>query len=142
MMPQLSTAKLIGIGLGALALIGFLAWVNGLRTERNELRAWQGEIVTVIQAEVPVDRRKSVKPGTVADEIRWLGREYRTHRQALEIQSERLIVAKQRTEGAQKSATEAAKRAVENDKARKVVRDRLTAPARTGGLTAEEWSQL
>lgn len=142
MFGPLSTAKLIGLGIGVLALIGFLAWVNGLRVERNELREWRDGIVTVAQAEVPVDRRRSVKAATVADEIRWLGREYRTHKSALEIQSAKLVAAKQRTEAAQDSATVASRRALENDKERKVVRDRLTAPARSGGLTANEWSQL
>ena len=83
-----------------------------------------------------------MKAGTVADEIRWLGREYRTYVEALHIQSEKLVAAKQRTEAAQISATEAAKRAQKSDKARKVVRDSLTAPTRSGGLTADEWSQL
>jgi ABC-type lipoprotein release transport system permease subunit len=36
--PGLSTAKLIGIGLGALAIIALLAMVNGWRVERNHLR--------------------------------------------------------------------------------------------------------
>lgn len=142
MIPGFSTAKLIAIGIGALALIGFLAWVNGLRTERNELRAWRDEIVVVVQSEVPPDRRKSVTAKTAGDEIHWLGREYRTHKAALERQSEQLRIAESKTEAAQESATVAARRAVESDKARKAVRDHLTAPARSGGLTADEWGQL
>lgn len=138
----LSTAKLIGVGIAALALIGFLAWVNSVRNERNELKAWQDGMVTVVTAEVPVDRRKTVKASTAADEIRWLGREYRTVSQALERQSEQLVAAKKQTEAAQDSATVAARRAVESDKARKALRDRLNAPTRSSGLTADEWSQL
>ena len=140
--PAFSTAKLIGFGIGALALLGFLAWVNGLRTERNELRDWQDGIVNAVSAEVPVERRKSVAANTAADEIRWLGQEYRTHVDALRIQSERLVAAKRRTESAQNNAAEASRKAVEADKARKAVRDRLIAPTRSGGLSGEEWSQL
>lgn len=140
--PTLSTPKLIAGGVGILALLLFVAWVRGLYSERNGLRAWRDDLVTVVRAEVPVDRRKSVSAKTAADEIRWLGREYRTHSDALRIQSERLVIAKQRTEGAQNAAAEAARRAVESDRARKAVRDRLTDPARTGGLTQDEWNQL
>lgn len=141
-MSGFSTAKLIGFGIAALALIGFLAWVNGLRNERNELKAWQDGLVTVVTAEVPVDRRKTVNATTVADEVRWLGREYRTLIQALERQSQQLRQAQQQTEAAQDSATEAARRAQESDKARKALRDRLTAPTRSSGLSLDEWSQL
>jgi hypothetical protein len=50
MIPALSTAKLIGIGVGALALIALVVTVLGWRSERNELRAWQGEVTSATVA--------------------------------------------------------------------------------------------
>ena len=142
MIPGFSTAKLIGFGIAALALIAFLAWVNGLRNERNALKAWQGDVVSVVRSEVPVERRKSVTAKTAGDEIHWLGREYRTHAEALRIQSEALKVAEGKTLAAQNSASDAARRAQEADKPRLVIRRQLADPKRQEGLKSSEWSQL
>jgi hypothetical protein len=43
--PQLSTAKLVGMGVGALALIAAVLWFRSVLGERAELRAWKVEVV-------------------------------------------------------------------------------------------------
>lgn len=141
-LPQVSTAKLIAGGIAALAVAIFVGLAFHWRSEMIERGEWRDQVVAVVQSEVPVDRRKAVTAKTAGDEIHWLGREYRTHKLALEKQSEQLVIAKGKTEAAQNSAALAAKRALDADKPRKAIRDRLTAPSRSGGLTADEWSQL
>lgn len=141
-LPQVSTAKLIMGGIAALAVAVFVGLAFHWRAEMIERGQWRDAILATVQSEVPVERRKSVTTKTAADEIHWLGREYRTHKLALEKQSEQLLAAKRETEAAQDSAALAARRATESDKARKVVRDHLTAPTRSGGLKSDEWGQL
>lgn len=41
-----STFKLIGIGIGILAVIGLVAMVLGWKSERDELRQWQSGVLT------------------------------------------------------------------------------------------------
>lgn len=140
--PTFSTAKLIAMGVGALALVAAFFWIKDAFDDRRELLAWQGEIVSAVQSEVPVERRKLVKPRTVADEIHWLGREYRTASSALASQSEKLRIAEGKTLAAQNTAANAARSALEADKPRKAIRDRLTAQERAGGLLDSEWEAL
>lgn len=141
-LPAFSAAKLIAMGVGALVLVAAFFWIKDAFDDRAELRAWQDSIVTVVRSEAPVERRKSVTAKTAGDEIHWLGREYRTTSSALQSQSDKLRVAEQKIVGAQDRATEAAKRALGSDKPRKAVRDSLTAPTRSSGLTEAEWEQL
>lgn len=44
-LPQLTTAKLIGIGVGILALVALIVTVMGWKTERDRLRIWQNQVL-------------------------------------------------------------------------------------------------
>lgn len=123
------------------ALLAFL-WLRGVLNERAGLRQWQADMVSVVRAEVPAKRRATVTAGTAADEVRWLGREYRVHAEALRIQSDKLVVAKGHAEAAQNEAAAARKRALQRNKDREATRGAILAPGRSTGLTAAEWGKL
>lgn len=116
--------------------------VRHLTKLNTALTNWQTDTVNVVRAEVPADRRKLLDPSNAQDEIRWLGREYRTHAEALRIQSERLLIAKGKAEAAQKGVREALQQAAQRDKAREATRRALTDPKRSTGLTEAEWGKL
>jgi hypothetical protein len=133
----------LAIAIGATIYILILQGeLRHVRKVRDGLVTWQANTVATVAAEVPADRRKSVTPSTAAAEIQWLGREYRTHAEALRIQSERLVIAAGKATAAQNAATEARKRAVQRNSARKGTQDALEAEGRSTGVTEFEWEQL
>ncbi len=78
-MPLWLTPRLIGGAVGVIAIAAFLWMVNGWRTDRNELRAWQGTVVMATTEAVDVRDGKSgallpVKAKDVATHIANLGR--------------------------------------------------------------------
>lgn len=76
-MPSLSTAKLIGFGLGLIALLGCIYTALSWRAERNELREWRGQVVaaTVDAAGLKDSKGRpaKLKPKDVPQQIRFLG---------------------------------------------------------------------
>lgn len=132
-----------------LALVGIAIYifmlkadVRSLAKQRDNLQVWKTNMVQVVTAEAPAERRKSVDGNTAADEVRWLGREYRTHRDALERQSAALRVAAGHAVAAQKDAAEARKQAKERRKGDDSTRRGLNDPKRATGLTEAEWGKL
>lgn len=123
------------------ALVAFL-WLRGVLNERAELRQWRDTTVVAVRAEMPVARRAKVTANTAVGDIQWLGREYRTHAEALRIQSEKLVTAKKLAGAAQNEAATARKQAKERNRDREATRNAILAPARSTGLTAAEWGKL
>lgn len=66
----LSYVKLIGIGIGALAVIALLAMINGWRVERNHLRDWQ---TTVLAASREAAANPKLDKKDTAQQIKLLG---------------------------------------------------------------------
>jgi glutamate/tyrosine decarboxylase-like PLP-dependent enzyme len=131
-----------------LVLLGLAIWiavlkgeVRHLTKERDGLKSWQTATVNVVAAEVPPERRPHVTASEAANEIRWLAREYRTHKQALDEQSAKLRVAAGKATDAQNDA-EARKRATQREKEVEAIRRGLRDPARSTGLTEAEWGKL
>jgi hypothetical protein len=147
-----SIQKIAGIAKWAVPLIALVAIgiyiavlkgdVRSLTKQRNNLREWQADTVSVVRSEIPVERRAALTPSGTADEIRWLGRELRTSSEALRLQSARLVEAKDKAQAAQNGVTEALRGAAQRDKGRAALRVRLTDPKRSTGLTADEWGKL
>jgi hypothetical protein len=132
-----------------LILLGIAIWiamlkadVRSLTKQRDQLRGWQTNIVNVVKAEVPPERRKAVTPSEAANDIRWLGREYRTHRDALERQSAALRTAAATATEARNAAAEARKRAKDANSGLRAIQDALNAPGRSEGLKEAEWGKL
>lgn len=125
-----STAKLIGFGLAALALIGFLLWVNGLRTERNELRAWQSEVVTATRA--AADNPKLGKDG-VARQIALLGQSIKDLKAGIANQNAAINAQAAETKRQQEASVVAQKRATQRAERAEATANRLAASSRSGG---------
>ena len=73
-MPSLSPLKLIGLGVGLLALVGLVAMVLGWRSERNELRQWQVEVLVATRSAAA---NPALGKNDVAKQIEALGRSVR-----------------------------------------------------------------
>jgi coproporphyrinogen III oxidase-like Fe-S oxidoreductase len=127
-MMGLSTAKLIGIGVGALAVIGLIVMVLGWRSERNELREWQTSVVTATRqaAENPKLDKKNVP-----QQIQLLGQAVKDLKAAIARQNAAIDALALEASRQQKAATEAQKRAVERSKGASAVSDRLVASSRS-----------
>lgn len=132
--------------LALLAIAIYIAVLKGdirhLTKDRDQLLGWKNNMVAVVAAETPVERRNTVTGSTAPDEVRWLGREYRTHKQALDEQSAKLRAAADKATAAQNDAAEARKRAKDAQQGRDTLRRALNAPGRSTGLTEGEWGKL
>jgi hypothetical protein len=104
-MPTISTAKLIGAGIGLLAVIAFLALAFSWRSERNHLLQWQGEVIsaTVDAANLKDRAGKPAKLAAkdVPAQIRYLGKaladvkQKTAEIQALDAQHARAVESRQ-----------------------------------------------
>jgi hypothetical protein len=127
-MMGLSTAKLIGLGVGALALIAALLWFKGVLNERAELRAWQGEVVTATREAAA---NPKLATNQVALQIQLLGKDIAQCKGALGRQNEAIGKLAADTRAAQDMAAKASVRAAERVERVGSTSERLTASARS-----------
>jgi hypothetical protein len=127
MMPTLATAKLIGYGLAALALIALVATVLGWRSERNALRARVAATCAVTKAAAD-NPRLSCK--AVDAQIRELGRSIANLKGALARQNAAVTALSDASAKAQDEAVKAISASKERVKAAQGQSDRSAASAR------------
>lgn len=125
-----------------LVILGLVIALRFADKDRDQLRKWQGVVVSAVAAEVPPAMRSTVTSSTAVETIHWIGRERRTHVAALETQSAQLRRAAAQATAAQNEAAIERKRAKERNSEREGVRGRLLDPKRSSGLTAAEWGKL
>lgn len=107
-MPVFSTAKLIGFGLGALALIAAILWFKGVLNERAELRDWQDQ-VTVATRQAANNPKLAKKD--VAQQIGFLGKAIADLKTGIANQNAAINRLAAQTEEAQDMAAKASARA-------------------------------
>lgn len=132
-MPSLATAKLIGIGVGALAVIALLAMVNGWRVERNHLRDWQ---TTVLVATRDASGSPKLAAKDVPQQIKLLGQAVADLKAGLAKQT--AAVNAQAAEDARQKAeaSQAVLKALGRAQAAQATSARLMASARSGSAPA------
>jgi hypothetical protein len=124
-----ATAKLIGMGLGALALIALVVMVLGWRTERNHLRDWQAQTLAATR-----DASGSPKLAAkdVPQQIRFLGEAIAALHTSLERQNAAVDALGRESEQQKAEAAKASEKAAERSRGAEATADRLTASSRSG----------
>lgn len=128
MIPGLSTAKLIGFGLGALALIAAVLWFRSVLNERAELREWRDDVVVATRA---ASANPKLAESQVPLQIQLLGKSIAECKGALERQNAAVENLAKQTEAAQIMAAEASRKAAQRVKGIEGVINRLNASARS-----------
>jgi methyl-accepting chemotaxis protein len=127
--PGFSTAKLIGIGLGALAIIALLAMVNGWRVERNHLRDWQAGVV---QATREASGNPKLGKDQVSAQIGQLGKSVANLKAAIANQNAAVNELAAESGRQKAAAIEAAQRAEKASRGAQATSDRLAVSSRSG----------
>jgi hypothetical protein len=118
--------KLIGYGVGALALIGLLLTINGWRVERNRLRAWQTEVVSATRT--AADNPKLGKKD-VAAQIKLLGQAITDLKAGIAKQNAAIDAMGKESARQQADAAKAAQDARERARGAEATAERLRASA-------------
>ena len=131
---NLATLKLIGYGVGALAIIGLLAMVNGWRVERNHLRDWQTQVVAAAR-----DASDSPKLAAkdVPAQIKLLGQGIATLKASIANQNAAIAALGKQSSDEQAAAAQASKTAVERASKAQATSERLNASSRAGEAQAK-----
>lgn len=129
-LPAFSTAKLIGIGIGALALVFLVVTILGWKSERDELRQWRD---TVTEATRNASGEKKLSAKEVPVQIEALGRSLKAVTSALNAQNAAVDALGARTATLQGEAAKASVRAAERVSVVEGARTRLEASSRAGG---------
>ena len=125
-MPSAATLKLIGLGVGALALIFLVAMVLDWRSERNELRAWQDSVLTTTRE---ASANPKLKARDVPQQIRLLGQSVAELKAAIARQNAAVDAIAKESAKAQEDAQKATSAAKERANAAEATADRLRASA-------------
>jgi hypothetical protein len=130
---NLSTLKLIGYGVGALAVIALLAMVNGWRVERNHLRDWQASVVAETRSASgsPKLAAKDVPP-----QIKLLGDDILKLQAAIGRQNAAVAALAAESVRQQGEAAKASEKAQERAQEAESVSDRLIASSRSTAAPA------
>jgi hypothetical protein len=134
MIPAFSTAKLIGIGVGALALIAIVWTVLGWRSERNQLRQWQSDVVAATR---DASGNPKLAKSEVAKQVRFMGEAINLLHGAIEKQNGEVARLGNETKRQQNAATEALQRAEKRSSGVLGVSERLAASSRAGERQAK-----
>ena len=132
-MLNLATLKLIGYGVGALAVIALLAMVLGWKSERDHLRAWQGEVVAATR-EASANPKLDKK--AVAQQIRFLGQAMADLKAGLAQQNAAVNALAAESDRQSKEAARAVSKAQGRAREAQVTSDRLAASSRSGGRSS------
>lgn len=130
----LSTFKLIGIGIGVLAVIGLLVMVMGWKSERDALRVWQTEVLTATR-----DASANPKLGkkAVAEQVKLLGQAVKDLKGAIARQNSAIDQLAKTSAAAQAAAAQASQKAEKRAEGALAVSGRLNASARSGESQAK-----
>ena len=134
MIPGLSTAKLIGLGIGLIAVLGFIAIALSWRSERNELRDWQA---TTVSATRDASGNPKLHKRDVPQQIRAIGNSLAAVTRSLERQNAAVEALAKRTEEQQREAAEAAQDARTRARAPERLSDSLNASSRAAERAAK-----
>ena len=128
MIPQLSTAKLIGFGLGIIAVLGFIWLALSWKNERDALRDWQ---TVVVSATADASGNPKLRAADVPKQIRELGSSLETVKSSLARQNAAVTALEARTEQQQREASQASQDARTRAKGPERVSDSLSASSRS-----------
>jgi len=126
--PQLSTAKLIGFGLGIIAVLGFIWLALSWKNERDALRDWQ---TVVVSATADASGNPKLRAADVPKQIRELGSSLETVKSSLARQNAAVTALEARTEQQQREASQASQDARTRAKGPERVSDSLSASSRS-----------
>lgn len=132
-LPQISAAKLIGFGLGALALIAAFFWFRGALNERAELRDWQDQVT--VATRLAADNPKLAKKD-VAQQVGLLGKAISDLKAGIANQNAAINAHAEETKRQQEAATVARKRALQRAERAEATASRLNASSRSSAATA------
>lgn len=125
-----STAKLIAMGVGALAVIVFVVTAFSWRSEMIELQGWQGEVV---KATRDASGQPKLGKDGVAQQVRLLGQAKADLESALKDQNAKILAISANDRARQEEAAKARQAAQEARSERDGVIARLNRSARTSG---------
>lgn len=129
----LSTVKLIGLGLGVIALLAAVLWFRSVLNERAELRLWQEDVTTATRAAA---NRPKLAEANVAQQITLIGEAHKNCKTALGLQNQKVQALGDTTKQQQNATAEAEKRALQRAERVGAVVDGLLSSARSTGATA------
>lgn len=124
-----STLKLIGIGLGALALIALLAMVNGWRVERDHLRV---QVTAACDATREASANPKLACKAMPQQIRLLGKAVLDLKFAIIDQNTAIGEMAAESERQRRNAAQAAEKARQRANGASKVSDSLIASSRSG----------
>ena len=130
----------LAIGAVLAALVGFLILKSEIR-HRDRTIAAQASLIGAVKTEVDRGVGKPVQAADAPAYVRAFVDNLAAVKAALDRQSAALSAARQDADAHRADAAEAAKETGEQER-RESLRHRIADPARTTGLTAQEWSQL
>jgi hypothetical protein len=133
-MPPLATLKLIGYGVGALAVIALLAMVNGWRVQAHD----RGEKLAVIcQATRDASALPKLNCGEVPAQIKFMGQAVTSLSNALATQNAAVKALGAETARQQQASAQASQAAQERSQGAQVTSTRLEASSRSGERQAK-----
>ena len=134
MIPGLSTAKLIGLAIGAAAILSFvllaLHWKNTM-TERGQ------KLATICQATRDASGQKKLPCGDVPEQVKFMGEAVKTLSGSLARQSAAVAAMGDQTKAQQAAAAQASQKAQERAGKAEATASRLTASSRAGEAQAK-----
>lgn len=133
-MPTISTAKLIGFGVGVIAVLGFVFLALSWRSERNALRDWQA--VTLAATRDAVANPK-LKARDVPQQVRLLGQAVAGLKSSIARQNAEIDRLDRLTAEQQRNAAEAAQAARTRAKAADRASGSLIASSRSSERLAK-----
>jgi hypothetical protein len=128
------------IGAGTLIVFGFLMLKSQIR-HRDKTIAAQAALIKAVKAEVDRGVGKPTEATDAAVYVRAFVDNLAAVKAALARQSAALGVAHREADAHRAAAAKAGKKTAEQER-RDSVRQRIADPARTTGLTVQEWGQL
>lgn len=125
-MPSIAIMKLIGIGVGILALIGLLLTINGWRVSSAERKA---KLEVICQATRSAANNPKLACGQVAVQIKELGDSVANLKAGIEKQNAAVDALGAKSKADQAAAAEASKLAVKRAQGAEATAERLRASA-------------
>lgn len=132
--PGLPTAKLIGLGLGILALIAAFFWFRGVLNERAELRDWQEQVT--VATRLAADNPKLAKKD-VAQQVGLLGKAIADLKAGIANQNAAINAHAEETKRQQEASAIAQKRVLQRAERAEATSRRLDASSRSSAATAK-----
>jgi hypothetical protein len=122
--------RLLGMALGALAVVGFVWMALSWKQQRDDLRAWRGDVVAATRSAAGNPRLASE---AVPQQVELLGRAIADLKGAIGRQNDAVAELGARSAQLQDEAAKASRSASQRVSRVEGARDRLEASSRTGG---------